>query len=193
MLVRNPKADRDGCRILYRDIGDYLTREQKLAFLQEKGSIMGIDDWEEIAPDRHYDWIGKRSEEFGNLYPIGSKDAKAGKTEEAIFKLFSNGYKTNRDAYIYNFSRDECARNARMMVDDYSDALEELKEIEKTRTRSNQQFDKLAFEVSKRYSDNLKWDLNLRNNLKRKKDIIYKSEKIIMANYRPLCTAELLC
>ena len=30
ILVRNPNAEHDGCRILYRDIGDYLKREEKL-------------------------------------------------------------------------------------------------------------------------------------------------------------------
>ena len=103
----------DGCRILYRDIGDYLRREEKLAVLREAGSIAGIEDWRTITPDRHHDWIGQRSEEFQKLYPVGSKAAKAGRTDEAIFKLYSNGYKTGRDAYVYNFSRDACTKNAR--------------------------------------------------------------------------------
>ena len=119
ILVRNPEAVHDGCRILYRDIGDYLRREEKLAVLREAGSIAGIEDWRTITPDRHHDWIGQRSEEFQKLYPVGSKAAKAGRTDEAIFKLYSNGYKTGKDAYLYNFSRDACTENARKMVDDY--------------------------------------------------------------------------
>ena len=87
ILVRNPEAVHDGCRILYRDIGDYLRREEKLAVLREAGSIAGIEDWRTITPDRHHDWIGQRSEEFQKLYPVGSKAAKAGRTDEAIFKL----------------------------------------------------------------------------------------------------------
>ena len=99
------------------DIGDYLKREEKLAILKETGSIGGVDDWREITPDKHHDWIGQRDEAFQALYPIGSKAAKAGKTDNAIFTLFSNGYKTSRDAYIYNFSEDACETNARAMVD----------------------------------------------------------------------------
>ena len=123
ILVRNPEAVHDGCRILYRDIGDYLRREEKLAVLREAGSIAGIEDWRTITPDRHHDWIGQRSKEFQKLYPVGSKAAKAGKTDEAVFRLYSNGYKTGRDAYIYNFSREACAENARKMVGDYLGAL----------------------------------------------------------------------
>ena len=122
VLVRNPDATHDGCRVLYRDVSDYLTREDKLAFLRKASSIAGIDDWLEIAPDLHHDWIGQRSAAFQALYPLGSKDAKAGRTDEAVFMLFSNGYKTSRDTYIYNFSRDACAENARRMVGDYMGA-----------------------------------------------------------------------
>ena len=103
ILVRNPDAAHDGCRILYRDIGDYLKREEKLAILRKAGSIAGIENWRTIEPDRHHDWIGQRSDAFQRLYPMGSKGAKAGKVGDAIFKLYSNGYYTGKDPYIYNF------------------------------------------------------------------------------------------
>ena len=64
ILVRNPEADHEGCRILYRDIGDYLKREEKLAILRTAESIDGIKEWRRITPDRHDDWIGQRSEAF---------------------------------------------------------------------------------------------------------------------------------
>ena len=110
ILVRNPNPKQNGCcRILYRDIGDYLKREEKLAIRRDAGSIPGIDDWREITPDRYHDWIGQRDEAFQALYPLGSKAAKAGKSDEAIFRLYSRGLATSHDAYIYNFSRDACA------------------------------------------------------------------------------------
>ena len=123
MLVRNPDDAQEGCRILYRDIGDYLTREEKLARVREWGSVVGVDDWQAITPDRHHDWIGQRDEAFARLYPLGSKAAKAGRNDDAVFRLFSNGYKTGKDAYLYNFSRVACAENARLMVDNYRGAL----------------------------------------------------------------------
>ena len=91
VLVRNPNAAHEGCRILYRDIGDYLKREEKLAILREAGSITGIDQWQEITPDRYHDWIGQRDETFQALYPMGSKAVKAEKSDEAVFRLYSRG------------------------------------------------------------------------------------------------------
>ena len=118
LLVRSPQRSTEECRILYRDIGDYLTREEKLAWLREWESIRGVPDWEVITPDRHHDWIAQRDEAFQALYPIGSIEAKAGKTDEAVFRLFSNGVKTGRDAYLYNFSRTACAENVHKILGD---------------------------------------------------------------------------
>ena len=100
ILVKNPGAVHDDCRIYYRDIGDYLSREEKLAALREAISISGVSDWQEVTPDEHHDWIGKRNKAFAKFYPLGSKGAKAGKIDDAIFKLFSNGYLTGRASYI---------------------------------------------------------------------------------------------
>ena len=80
IFVKNPNATHEGCKIHYRDIGDYLTREQKLEALTEAVSIKGISDWQAITPDKHYDWVDQRSEAFAQFYPLGSKEAKAGKS-----------------------------------------------------------------------------------------------------------------
>ena len=177
LLVRNPGATHDGCRILYRDIGDYLKREEKLTILREAGSIDGIEDWRTITPDRHHDWIGQRSEAFQKLYPVGSKAAKAGKADEAIFKLYSRGLATSRDAYIYNFSRDACAENARRMVDDYMGAVGELDRVGK-------QVPDLDA-IVRRHSSNVRWDRELKNNLRRRKEVSYTTNRIWSTQYRP--------
>ena len=154
-----------------------MKREEKLSKLREARSISGIDNWQEISPDKHHDWIGQRDEAFQKLYPMGSKDAKAGKTDDTIFKLYSRGLATSRDAYIYNFSHEACARNARAMVDDYWGALQEL-------SAGNQGSLELD-EIVKRHSSNVRWDQALEDNLKRKKSVKYSSDNIWKTQYRP--------
>ena len=126
ILVKNPNATHDGCKIHYRDIGDYLTHEQKLEALTEAVSIKGFSDWHAITPNTDYDWVGQRSEAFAQFYPLGSQDARAGNADDAIFGLYSQGVKTNRDAYIYNFTREACLDRARRMTQDYLEALSEF-------------------------------------------------------------------
>ena len=175
ILVRNPKAAHDGCRILYRDIGDYLKREEKLKILRETGSIAGIEDWRTITPDRHHDWIGQRSEVFQKFYPMGTKTAKAGKTDDAIFRLFSNGYYTGRDAYIYNFSRQVCAKNARGMVEDYLGALQVCERRPEYTVN----------DAVRLHSSRVRWDQTLKNRLSAGKQAVFDEENIRKTVYRP--------
>ena len=76
LLVKNPNAPHNSCCIRYHDIGDYLSRAEKLAALHEAVSISGFNDWQEIIPDEHYDWLEQRNAAFAKFYPIGSKDSK---------------------------------------------------------------------------------------------------------------------
>ncbi len=176
ILIRNPGAGPEGCRILYRDIGNYLSREEKLANLRDAGSIAGIQDWQEITPDRHHDWIGQRDEAFQKLYPMGTKDAKAGKVgAEAIFKLFSNGYKTGRDAYVYNFAFDGCIENARSMVRNYQDAILVCEE------RPNYTID----EIVRLCSSNLHWDERLKGRLYRNSPAKFSKSYVRGVAFRP--------
>ena len=179
VLVRNPDAQHKGCRILYRDIGDYLSREQKLDRLREWGSISSIDDWQMIQPDRHNDWVGQRDEAFETFYAVGSKEAKAGKVDNAIFGLFSNGYKTSRDAYTYNFSQTICASNAHKVIQNYSDALREWSE---GRTTSDSQS---LDSIVEKHSSHVRWDRELKNSLRRKKEVTWNSSRIWTTQYRP--------
>ena len=157
ILAKNPDAAHEGCRILYRDIGDYLSREDKLAKVREWQSIAGIEDWEEITPDRHHDWVGQRDEAFQAFYPLGSKAAKAGSADGTIFKLYSRGLATSRDAYIYNFTREDCAENARRMVDDFLGAL----------AVREQHPEQTVDDAVNRFSSHVRWDRELKNNLRR--------------------------
>ena len=177
VLVRNPDADREGCRILYHDIGDYLTRKRKLEILREAGSIAGIDRWDQIEPDRHYDWIGQRDEAFETLYPVGTKQAKAGRADDAVFRLYSRGLATSRDAYLYNFSRDACADNARRVVENYRNALRDWTQAEAEPADVDA--------IAERHSSHVRWDAQLKDNLGREKQVTFSGDNIWTIQYRP--------
>ena len=177
LLVCNPSASQSDCRILYHDIGDFLRRENKLDILRQAESIVGIEDWQTITPDRYHDWIGQRDESFEGLYPMGTKDAKAGKADDAIFALYSSGYKTGRDAYLYNFSREACAENAHKMVGDYMGALQELRECRDP--------DLTVKEIAGHHASSVRWDSTLEDNLKRHKAVTYSRDNVWATSYRP--------
>ena len=109
ILVKNP--NKKTCTIHYNDIGDYLTRNEKLKIIKEHKSIKGIKSWQIIQPDKHNDWINRRDNTFSKYTPLGSKITKLGKGGNAVFKTFSRGVGTSRDQYVYNSSKDILSKN----------------------------------------------------------------------------------
>jgi predicted helicase len=73
-LSRSPcwlkRKGHDGrATIRYHDIGDYLTREQKLDIISGFGSHQSVP-WQTIEPNEHHDWINQRSGDFGSFVPL---------------------------------------------------------------------------------------------------------------------------
>ena len=126
ILVRNPQMANEGCRILYRDIGDYLNREEKLRLVNEAGNISRLAEWQKILPDTHGSWINQRERGFESHFKLGSNASKKGLEDETVFNYFANGYYTGKDAYIYNFSQVASKETARLMIMEYHAALGEL-------------------------------------------------------------------
>ncbi len=177
LLVKNPAVEYKGCRILYRDIGDYLSRENKLRMLSDWSSIASIENWEKITPDRHHDWIDQRDETFSALYPLCSKEVKAGRSGNAVFQLFSNGYQTGRDSYTYSFGHDDCAKNAKAMICNYQGALNKLKQSRDATLNIKN--------IVSHYSSNLLWDEDLKRNLRQRKEVVYSLRRVWKVQYRP--------
>ena len=178
LLVRNPKQP--GCRIHYHDIGDYLTREQKLSRLRDAASIAGIADWQLIQPNVQHDWIGQRSQGYQRLHPLGSKDVKAGRGGDAAFRLFSNGYKTGRDAYLYGFSSTALAKRSRLAVDEYMRARRAVRDAVADRD------DAATVSVAARtHSRHLHWDDQLKRKLASRQAVRFSAGNIRVVQYRP--------
>ena len=111
ILVKQPCSVDGQGKLYYHDVGDYLSREDKLQFLAEnrKASIQ----WLEIMPDEHGDWVNQRDPRFTNLMPLYGEDG-------SVFKLNSLGIVTNRDAWCYGFSNEKVIHNTRQMMEAYN-------------------------------------------------------------------------
>jgi predicted helicase len=126
ILVKNPDA-KDPGKIYLHDIGDYLTREEKLERVADFSSINGISgagEWMSIKPNQHHDWIGQRDDSFNKFISLGDKKP-ADKT--LIFRNYSSGIKTNRDAWCYNFSKKTLASNIQRTIDFYNQEVARYK------------------------------------------------------------------
>ena len=100
-LVKNPAKKGQKAVIHYHDIGDYLTREQKLKMVKDFRSISSQNlDWQIIMPNEKADWINQRDGVFDNLILLGDKK----NCKQTVFSIFSAGDITHRDVWCYNSS-----------------------------------------------------------------------------------------
>lgn len=121
LIKRKDEAD-SLCRVYYSRVDEFWRKEEKYRFLDESEHYGNID-WQPLTPDRRHTWLteGLRAE-FENFVPLGSKGAKTTKGEatDVLFQVYSNGVKTNRDAWAYNFSPVTLTANMTRMIDTYN-------------------------------------------------------------------------
>ncbi len=118
-------------KIHYYDIGDYLSREEKLKIIKEFGSVSNVP-WKSLKPNEHGDWINQRNESFDEFIPI-QPEKKFDVKSQSFFVAYSLGLGTNRDAWCYNSSKQNLLENINKTVSFYNSERERfLKDSEKT-------------------------------------------------------------
>ena len=114
IAVKQPGAA--GCQLHYHGVPDYQSREEKLADIDE--ATLASVPWRSITPNEAGDWINQRNPIFDTFPPLGAKGKKD--SEYSVFKLYSRGLATSRDAWCYNFSRASVSGNMSRMVENYN-------------------------------------------------------------------------
>ena len=140
LLVNRPgPIPQGGADIRYHDIGDYLSREQKLMAITE--SQLDELEWIDIAPNDQGDWINQRSDDYLKLRPVAviqSEDSIPSQTP--FFKQSSLGAVTNRDAWVFNSSLKKLRELVERQTSFYNEQVEALQEGVNTFTRDPSQF-----------------------------------------------------
>lgn len=98
ILVKNPDSKEHGV-VRYHDIGDYLTREEKLSIVAS--AVFGEPfEWEIVEPDRHGDWVNQRDDSWYEFAPLGIEKRKE---PLGMFEIWSAGLKTQRDPWAWGY------------------------------------------------------------------------------------------
>lgn len=164
-------------KIHYYDIGDYLSREDKLRIIKQFGSIERIP-WTILQPNKHGDWINHRNEMFKLFIPI-EPEKKFAKGQKSFFETYAIGVATNRDAWVYNSSQQTLEGNMRSMIDFYNKQREAYSKAIKENTNLSVE------EFIDTDGTKISWTRSLRNNLRRNLQIQYNKEKLNVGLYRP--------
>ncbi len=181
VLVKNPSATTHG-RIRFHDIGDYLSREEKLAIVSRFASIGGIeraDGWQTITPNKYGDWLHQRDGNFDTFIALGDKRG----SDPKLFHNYSLGLVTNRDAWAYNPGSEALTSNMRAMIGFYNhevDRFDAAFSNADRKTRSAAVNDFIDADPQK-----ISWTVNLKNELVRGRHFTFKETCLITSLYRP--------
>ena len=181
LLVKNPNAAQHG-NIYFFDIGDYLTREEKLNRISELSSIAGITNchgWQSITPDQHGDWLNQRDDCFAEHILIGDKKSTAPK----LFESYSLGVATGRDAWCYNASASGLKSNLNRMISFYNSETQRFFQLNPSLPRAQREANVNNFVNTD--PTMISWTVNLKQELIKEKYFDLNSENVITSLYRP--------
>ena len=166
-------------KIYYSEVDWKATRQEKFNLIENAGSVNKID-WKELMPDKNHTWLTEGLHaEFDTFVPMGTMEAKAARDEAAdvIFKTYSLGVRTNRDAWAYNFNRKTLAGNMSRMIDTYN---EQVFQWERRADRDANVDDFVDYDDAK-----ISWSRDLKLDLKRGRTAEYAEDKVRNSLYRP--------
>lgn len=148
-------------KIFYFTLQDEQTKEEKLEWFEN--TPFDKIPFDHITPDKKANWINLTDNDFDSLLPLIDKEVKAGRSEEAVFQLFSRGVATQRDEWVYDFSKEALTKRMKYFVEVYQERL-------KKRTRREL---------------DIKWDRELEKYLERRINKKFEASKICLGAYRP--------
>lgn len=182
ILVKNPEAAQHG-EIYFHDIGDYLAREEKLEKVSAFGSINGIaraDAWQRIEPDMHGDWLKQRDGSFAEYIVLGDKN---GTEARKLFANYSNGVKTQRDAWCYNASKSGVASNMTRMIGFYNSEVERFDQVHAGLDRKGRE--ERVDDFIDTDPSRISWTRALKHELVKGRRFEFDPEQLVPSVYRP--------
>ena len=179
IFIKKNDSANSPAKIFYAHVDEFWRKEEKYRYLDSKEHYRNVE-WKQITPDRQHTWLTEGLDaEFDTFMPMGSREAKAKKSEEAdvIFKVYSLGVNTSRNDWAYNFDRNMLAGNMKRMIGTYNEQVFRWER----RTDRDANVDDFVISDDQR----IKWSETLKRNLARGKIADFSEEKIKVSLYRP--------
>ncbi|MDE0637054.1 MAG: N-6 DNA methylase [Candidatus Poribacteria bacterium] len=179
LFVKKRAYSPDALQIFYYRTNDLWNKKQKFDFLNERQHVGGIE-WQPIQPDARHTWLTEGLHaEFDTFIPMGTKEAKAVKEVgvDVIFKIYSLGVSTNRDAWAYNFDKNILVENVSRMIGTYNTDI--ARWLQRTNRETN--VDDFVESDDRKIS----WSESLKLNLQRARSADFSQENVRLSLYRP--------
>lgn len=179
LLVKNPQSKKEKASVYYKDIGDYLNREDKLKIVKETKSFLNPTfDLTTLQPNEHGDWISQRNDAFDSFIGLAPEKKFDVKTK-TVFNANVIAVSSNRDAWVYNFSKQTVSNNMQRMIDFYNHQTKDFNE-EKHKKSTIKVEDFIDANPTK-----ISWTRALRKDADKNIQHLYKPNEMRLGLYRP--------
>ena len=185
-FIKKAETPSETAEVWLYAVDDYLKAREKQKLLADFGDYTNVP-MKQVAIDAKHTWLTEGLHaEFDTFIPMGTKEAKArkGTATDVIFKTYSAGVKTNRDAWAYNFNREVLTENILRMSDTYNAEVDRWKRQENQKEINVDDF--VAYDDTK-----ISWSRDLKVKLKRGTVTKYEEHKVRTSVYRPFTKSNL--
>ncbi len=160
------------CRVRYARCEESWKRGQKYDFLDAAKTAQGIH-WGNVEPDAKGNWLNTNKAE----------DAVPGLPITEIFRTYSNGLKTGRDSWAYNFNKSTLAKNMGRTIAFYNSERDRWAQADIDAEELDGFLNNDSTQIS--------WTSDLKDHLRRGTVLKLNKKQIVMALYRPFTTMNL--
>ena len=180
LFIKKAETKSETAEVWIYSVDDYLKAREKQKLLVDFGDYTNVP-MKQSTIDAKHTWLTEGLHaEFDTFIPMGTKEAKAKKrtATDVIFKTYSRGIITNRDAWVYNFNRDVLTENILQMSETYNAEVDRWKRWENQRETNIDDF--VVYDDTK-----ISWSRNLKVKLKQGIIFEYEEHKVRTSLYRP--------
>jgi predicted helicase len=173
------KKDHSEHQLEYWDVNFRAKRKEKFELLEQAHDWFGLEA-KQLEPTNKHLWLTEgMADDWDDLIPLGSKEAKSGKGDGALFEVYSLGVNTNRDKWVYNFNKNVVITNMKKMIEFYN------YEVYRFQTRENTQIPIDSFLT---HDDaKISWSSRLKECLQRGIKSSFSEKALRDSVYRPFC------
>ena len=165
ILVRKPNQI-GKAKIMYHDIGDYLSREDKLKIISDFHDVSKLP-LVQITPNEQGDWISKRSDSYSNFISMSDET-------NSFFVINSSGVKSNRMNWTSSSSKTQLTNNLTRSIDFYNETLNKMKSK-----------DSIEIKDLPNFPEKIKWDSKVIDKMQKRQKIEFDKDKIFVTSFRP--------
>jgi predicted helicase len=174
-------SDKKESIVEYARMDEYWNKREKYAELNRVHNYLNVH-FQTVNENAKHLWLTDgMANEWDDLIPLGSKEAKSGKAN-ALFDIYSLGILTNRDRWVYRFNKSNLVQSMSEISDFYNDFVAKWPYYQSKKDIN----DFVEYDDAK-----ISWSRDLKLKVKRSRMSTHNDSFVRTSVYRPFCKQHL--